>query len=34
MTFTAAEQLRVVIWIKPDVALGISSTTETLISQN
>lgn len=33
MTFTAAEQLCIVIWIKNDVALGINSTTETLISQ-
>lgn len=28
MTFTAAEQLRVILWIKNDVALGINSTTE------
>lgn len=33
MTFTAAEQLCVIIWIKNDVALGINKT-ETLISQS
>lgn len=30
MTFTAAEQLCVILWIKNDVALGINSTTEKL----